>query len=91
VVKRIWSHNGFRLGLLMFCNYLMIAISFRMLAKASYVGVGITDALIAWWGFTMTQRIGQAQSMREQVGYTVGGICGSLAGLWLDLHVLGRL
>lgn len=75
----------------MWCNYFLIAVSFRMLAKASYVGVGITDALVAWWGFSMTQRIGQARTRFEQVIYTIGGIAGSLTGLWLDIHVLSKI
>lgn len=68
---------------LMCLNYGLNAISFRMLARGSYLGVAGTDALIAWWGFSMVKRIGDAQTRVEKVGYTVGGIVGSLIGLWV--------
>lgn len=68
---------------LMFVNYGLNAVSIRMLAKGSYLGVGATDALIAWYGFTMVKSIGQADTTFEKIGYTVGGIVGSLLGLYL--------
>ena len=68
------------LGFLMFLNYGLNAISFRMLARGSYLGVASTDALIAWWGFTMVKRIGDAQSTSEKVGYTVGGLSAACWG-----------
>jgi hypothetical protein len=86
-IKRIIADDAVRLGLLMFVNYGLNSLSFRMLAKASYIGVGTTDALIAWWGFTMVRRIGEASTKRAQIGYTIGGIAGSLLGLWMDVHI----
>lgn len=75
--------NASVLAALMFVNYLLNAVSFRLLARGSYLGVGVSDALIAWWGFSMTKRIVKAETRLEQIGYTVGGILGSLLGLWL--------
>jgi hypothetical protein len=77
------TKNAFRLFALIFINYGLNAISFRMLAKVNYLGVAGADAMLAWWGFTMVQRIGVAETRREQVFYTLGGICGSMFGLWL--------
>lgn len=77
-----WKSAG-TLGALMFVNYLLNCVSFRYVAKGSYVGVGFADAALAWWGFAMVQRIGKADTTFEKVGYTVGGILGSLLGLFL--------
>jgi hypothetical protein len=85
-----WKSAG-RLCLLMFINYGLNAVSFRLLAMGSYFGVGTTDALIAWYGFTMVKKIGEADTRFEKIGYTVGGIGGSLLGLYLTSGVLNKL
>lgn len=72
-----------RLAILMFVNYALNAVSFRLLARGSFLGVGIADGMIAWWGFTMTKLIVQADTRVQQVGYVIGGVGGSLFGLWL--------
>lgn len=69
------------LFLLMAGNYLLNAISFRMLARGSYVGLGVADAALAWWGFTMLQHVARADTLLEKLFYTAGGIVGSLLGL----------
>lgn len=75
----------------MFLNYGLIAISVRMLARGSYIGVGITDALIAWFGFTMLQNVTKADSRLEKVGYALGGCAGSLLGLWVTSGHLSEI
>lgn len=81
-MMRSWR-NALVLTALMTANYGLIAVSFRMLAKGSYLGVGLSDGLIAWWGFTTTKRIQTAETRLEKVGYAVGGVVGSLIGLRL--------
>ncbi len=71
------------LAALCFVSYGLVATSFRFLAKGSYIGVGTTDALIAWWGFSTMKRISEATGWKEQLGYTIGGVAGSLFGMWL--------
>ncbi len=78
--------NALVLAALMFVNYGLNAVSFRFIQHTSYVGVGVTDAVIAWYGFTMVQNIGKADTTLEKVGYTIGGIVGSILGLWLMVH-----
>ena len=77
-----WKSAGGLLGL-MFLNYGLNAFSFRMLAQGNYLGVGVSDALVAWYGFTMVQNVAKANTVLEKIGYTCGGILGSLFGLWL--------
>jgi hypothetical protein len=87
-IRRFWVKirrlgSPLKLAGLMFVSYGLIAVSFRMLALGSYWGLGITDGLVAWWGFTTVKRIQKAETVWEQIGYTMGGIAGSLLGLWV--------
>lgn len=74
------------LGALMFINYGLNAVSFRATAKGSYIGLALTDAMIAWWGFAMLQRVAAAETRVEKIGYTLGGMLGSMFGLWSAIH-----
>jgi hypothetical protein len=71
------------LFVLMFLNYGLNAISFRMIARGSYLGTGLADAAIAAFGFWMISEVAHAQTASAFSGYVLGGVCGSLAGLWL--------
>jgi hypothetical protein len=77
-----WKRSAWLL-VLMFLNYGLNAVSIRLLAKANYLGVAATDAAIAWYGFTMMKNVQQANTRLEKVGYTIGGVLGSLLGLWV--------
>jgi hypothetical protein len=79
---RNWR-NAAMLFLLMGVNYGLITVGLRMVAKGSYTGVAISDALIAWWGFSIVQRIGKAETLLEKVLYTAGGVSGSLLAMWV--------
>ncbi len=79
--------NPLKLAGLQFVNYGLIAMSIRYLTAGSYVGLGITDGLIAFWGFSIIQRVASADTRLERGGYVIGGICGSLLGLWLTRNV----
>lgn len=68
---------------LMFVNYALNAISFRMIARGSYWGTAWSDAAIAILGFSMIQHVAKADSLAAQAGYVSGGVFGSLLGLWL--------
>ena len=76
-----------RLGLIMFVlmalNYGLNTVSFRMVARGSYLGLALTDSLIAAFGFFMIDQIAHAQTVPMFVGYVSGGILGSQIGLWL--------
>lgn len=72
-----------KLMVLMAANYGLNAISIRLLARGNYLGVAGTDAAIAWCGFTMFKQIGSADTGVEKLGYIVGGIVGSMIGMWV--------
>lgn len=76
-----------RLFALQFVNYGLIAMSIRYLAAGSYVGLGITDGLVAFWGFALVKHVVAAETKLERAGYVAGGIAGSLLGLWLTRHI----
>lgn len=68
---------------LMFLNYGLNAINFRMVARCSYRGTALTDAAIAVLGFTLIRQVAETSALTAQVGYVCGGVCGSMLGLWL--------
>jgi hypothetical protein len=71
---------------LMFLNYGLNAINFRMVARCSYLGTAWSDAAIAVLGFTLIRRIAETDALVAQAGYVCGGVCGSMVGLWLTRH-----
>lgn len=74
---------GLALFGMMCLNYGLNTISFRMIAKGSYLGAATTDALIAAFGFWMIQEVAHTQTWGAFVGYVCGGVTGTLIGLWL--------
>jgi len=71
------------LFLMMCLNYGLNTISFRMIARGSYIGTGLTDAFIAAFGFWMIQEVSHTRTWLAFGGYVCGGVAGSLIGLWL--------
>ncbi len=68
---------------LMFLNYGLNAINFRMLARGSYWGTAWSDAAIAVLGFTLIRQVSETNAFLAQAGYVCGGVCGSMLGLYL--------
>lgn len=68
---------------LMFLNYGLTCINFRMVARGSYLGTAWSDAAIAVLTFTLIRHVASTEALVAQVGYVCGGVCGSLLGLWL--------
>lgn len=71
------------LFVMMWLNYGLNTISFRMIARGHYLGTGVTDACIAALGFWMIQEVAHTQTWLAFAGYVLGGVTGSLSGLWL--------
>jgi hypothetical protein len=68
---------------LMFVNYGLACINFRMVARGSYLGTAWSDAAIAILGFTLIRQVAETNALIAQVGYVCGGVCGSMLGLYL--------
>lgn len=68
---------------LMFLNYGLNAINFRMVARCSYKGTALSDAAIAILGFSLIRHVAETNALVAQAGYVCGGVCGSMLGLWL--------
>jgi hypothetical protein len=68
---------------LMFLNYGLLCINYRMVARGSYLGTAWSDAAVAALGFTLIRHVAEADSILAQAGYVCGGVCGSMLGLWL--------
>lgn len=82
--RRCNVREFFTFFLLMFVNYGLLCVNYRMVARGSYWGTATTDAAIAILGFTLVQRVAVASTLTAQVGYVLGGVSGSMLGLWLS-------
>lgn len=71
---------------LMFVNYGLLCVNYRMVARGSYWGTAWTDAAISGLGFTLIRQVAEANTLVAQAGYIIGGVCGSMLGLYLTRH-----
>lgn len=76
--------NGLWLGAIMFLYFLMWAVNTRAIVLVRWGSIALTDALLCVLNFTMIQKVADAKTLTEQVCYTVGGVAGALAGVWIS-------
>lgn len=67
----------------MFLNYVLAVINTRMIARGSYFGTAWSDAAIAIFAFTLIRNVASTDAVIAQAGYVLGGVCGSMLGLYL--------
>lgn len=77
----------------MFCiqavAYLLATINFRVVQAGSYLGVAVTDAFLATFGFLVVRRVARAEeAWHLWLGYMLGGVLGGVLGLLLS-EILG--
>lgn len=71
------------------CAYLLITLNYRAVAHASYVGTAASDLIFVAFNFGFIQRIAKANSTSAWVGYTLGGVVGSLLGIFVSTRLKG--
>lgn len=71
-----------RIGLAQFVVFLVATVNIRLVAAGDYLGTALSDVAILWIGFSVTQGVAQSKTTLDRVAYTVGGVAGSLVGLW---------
>jgi hypothetical protein len=76
--------NALLLALLMCANYLVIAVNMRACAHLKYKWIVATDAAICLLNFSIIHRVAEAATWVDQLGYTIGGVSGAVAGVWLS-------
>lgn len=70
-------------------NYTLLVINYRAVAQAHYVWSGISDFIIASFSFFVIKRIATSDNTwYGWLGYALGGLVGSLIGIWVSLQML---
>jgi hypothetical protein len=77
-----WRRSA-RLCALVCLQFLLLVINTRAIAKGSVPLTLSTDAVILLANWSMFKNQQAADTWRERLGYTVGGLLGSYLGLWL--------
>ena len=80
------------LGILQFLNWAICTISWRAVAQANFLASVITDTTLASLQFFVLRKIAksEATTLVPWIGYTVGGVLGTVVGLQLSLILLGK-
>jgi hypothetical protein len=72
-------------------NYSLLVINFRAVAQANYFWSAITDFTIASFSFFVIKKIAKSDdSFHLWLGYALGGLAGSIAGIWISLMIHGH-
>ena len=89
---RIWKDAAI-LAVMQFFNWGICTISWRAVAQANFPAAIITDTTLATLTFFLFRKI--ANSSHENafipwLGYTVGGVAGTIVGIYTSLIWLGK-
>lgn len=82
-----------QLGLMQFLNWGICTISWRSVAQANYTVSILTDSTLATLQFFVIRKMMKDQdegSFIQWLGYTIGGVLGTLAGIKMSLLWLGK-
>ncbi len=72
-------------------NYGLIVVNYRAVAQASYFWSGISDFVLASFSFFIIKKIAKSEdSWHLWFGYALGGLVGSLIGIYLSLLIHGK-
>lgn len=72
-------------------SYSLLVINYRAVAQAHYAWSALSDFAIASLSFFVIKKIANsADSMHLWLGYSLGGVVGSFAGIWVSLWLLGK-
>ena len=72
-------------------NYGLIVVNYRAVAQASYFWSGLSDFVLASFSFFIIKKIAKSEdSWHLWFGYALGGLVGSLVGIYLSLLIHGK-
>jgi hypothetical protein len=72
-----------KFGALQSVNFVIAVANIRALAHLQYGWAVLTDGLICILMWTIIKQIGEARDPYAKVGYVLGGMVGSLVGMWI--------
>jgi hypothetical protein len=81
------------LGIMQLVNWCLCTISWRAVSQANYPAAIVNDAILASLQFFVIRRMVKSQdegSLIQWAGYTLGGVAGTVVGIWLSLWWLGK-
>jgi hypothetical protein len=71
-------------------SYSLLCINFRAVSQAHYFWSSLSDFAIATLNYFVIKRIAHSDNTFHQwLGYALGGVVGSLLGIWLSTVILG--
>ncbi len=84
--------DALKLGAMQFASYLIITISWRAIAQANVPAAALSDAVFGSLQFFVLRRIAKSDgtSLVPWIGYTLGGVVGTVAGIYLSLWWFGK-
>jgi hypothetical protein len=72
-------------------SYSLLCINYRAVAQAHYFQSAVSDFAIATLGYFVIKRIANSDnSLHQWLGYSMGGVVGSIVGIWLSKVLLGQ-
>jgi hypothetical protein len=72
-------------------SYSLLCINFRAVAQAHYFWASLSDFAIATLTYFVIKRIASSDNTLHQwLGYALGGVVGSLLGIYLSTVLLGH-
>lgn len=72
-------------------SYTLLCINYRAVAQAHYVQSAISDFAIASLGYFVIKKLANSDnSLHQWLGYAMGGVAGSILGIWLSKVLLGQ-
>ena len=71
-------------------SYGLLCINYRAVAQAHYFWASISDFAIATLGYFVIKRLANSDNTFHQwLGYSLGGVAGSIFGIYLSTVLLG--
>lgn len=72
-------------------SYTLLVVNYRAVAHANYFWSAITDFAIASFSFFVIKKIAKSDdSLHLWFGYAMGGLAGSILGIWLSILIHGN-
>jgi hypothetical protein len=91
-VRRAALRDAIQLGLMQFASWSICTLSWRAVAQAHVGAAVLTDAMLGTLQFFVLRRIARAEAnaLVPWLGYTAGGVAGTVAGIYASLWWFGQ-
>jgi hypothetical protein len=77
--------------LIQLVNYTLLVVNYRAIAQANYFWSGLTDFTVASFQFFVIKKISKSDdSFHLWLGFSLGGLAGSIVGIWVSMLIHGQ-